>query len=99
MRLIDPQFLLAGWRVGTPSHVTEEPQVDAAPYLAGAGLIAESGPAATGRSLSLDHALTNRGRVLAVVEANRPSLSPRIGNEQCLTYLRAVQARQGGKPP
>ena len=97
--LIDPQLRLAGWRVGDPSHVAEEFQVDGLADPSGAGMVAESGPAWKRTSLAADYALMNRGRVLAVVEAKRPSSSPRIAEEQSLTYVRAIQARQGGKLP
>lgn len=96
--LIDPLLRLAGWRVGDPSHVAEELQIELLPAPGGAGIAAEGGPA-DGRRLGLDYALMNRGRILAVVEAKRPSEDPRIGEEQSLTYQRAIQARQGGSPP
>jgi type I restriction enzyme R subunit len=97
--LIDPLLRRAGWRVGDPSHVSEELHLEAPPDPSGAGRTAESGPPQRAKGLEADYALLNRGRVLAIVEAKRPSSDPRIADEQALTYLRAVQARQGGLPP
>ncbi len=83
--LIDPQLKRAGWNLSDRTQVGFEIPVS--------GYDADFAEGVT------DYVLfRSNGEVLAVVEAKRTSRDPRVGREQLLEYITAIEKRQGFRP-
>jgi type I restriction enzyme R subunit len=83
--LIDPQLKKAGWNLSDRTQVAYEIPV--------AGYDGSSSEGFT------DYCLYRpNGDVLAVIEAKRTSRDPRVGKQQLLQYLEAIEKKQGYRP-
>ncbi|MFM2246744.1 MAG: hypothetical protein RL071_2818 [Pseudomonadota bacterium] len=98
-QLIDAALRLAGWKLGDPSHVLEEYEIDLVAAGAMPMIFADvaAGPF-FGRQFA-DYVLLVRGRIVAVIEAKRTAKAAQLGQEQAYQYAQHIQRLQGGAIP
>lgn len=94
---VDEQLRLAGWRLGDPTQVIEEYEID----LVAAGVLPRlvGEPSLHYGRQYADYVLLLRGRVVAVVEAKATAKDAQVGQEQALQYAQNIQRLQGGPLP
>src|SRR5437588_854125 len=105
--LIDPALIKAGWDVNNPNQVGLEIPVDGIDPKVWAALkrkldrIKESGgiyDAELPRGIS-DYALYRPdGEIIAIVEAKKTSIDPRLAQAQAEFYVSEIEKRQGFRP-
>ena len=105
--LIDPALCRAGWDVNNPAQVGLEIPVDGSDAAAVHAMLArlrhiKDAPALFGTPLPSgisDYALYRaNGEIIAIVEAKRTSIDPRLAQAQAEFYVREIAQRQSFRP-
>jgi type I restriction enzyme R subunit len=95
--IIDKKLLQAGWRVGDPTQVVEEFEIDVDRPCS----TSEAGPSSPyeGHQYS-DYVLLGRdSKILAVVEAKKTGKDGTLGREQAKQYCCNIHKQKGGELP
>ena len=102
--LIDPALEKAGWDLGNPDQVGIEIPVDGFDPAAWHALELQLREARVSYTVDLPAGVTDyslyrpNGEIIAVVEAKRTSIDPRLAQAQTLFYVTQLEKRQSFRP-